>query len=68
MFLTKNIHPRLGRKFSRLRFALTAVQVAIVHLHIIYTQRSIGEELEANILYKKERVAESQFAYLYYAL
>lgn len=69
MFLTKHIYPRLAIKFSRLCFALTAVQVAVVHLHVIYTQSSIGEEFEANILYKKrERVAVSQFAYIYYAL
>lgn len=64
MFLTKHIYPRLGIKFSRLCFALTAVQVAVVHLHVIYTQRSIREELEANILYEKERACDNMITTL----
>lgn len=55
MFLTEHIDPRLGIKFSRLRSAFTAVQMAIIHLHVIYTQSSIGEELEANVLSKTQR-------------
>lgn len=55
MFLTEYIDPCLGIKLSRLRSGLTAVNMAVIHLHIIYAQSSIGEELEANVLYKTQR-------------
>lgn len=48
--LTQHIDSSLGVKLSSFSSALTAVQMSIIHLHVINAQRSIWEQLEAHVL------------------
>ena len=58
--LTQDPDPGLAEQPPGVRLGLAAVHVAVVHLHVVDSQRTIGEQLEAAVLQGERRASEGE--------